>query len=384
MPSLIPEDLSAPGTHALVIGVSAYRHFEDGSEPTPNGIETGMEQLTAAARSASEFAAWLLNDYRREAAPLKSLRVLLSPSDGEEIHPDIAALLGADSAATIANVRTEIGGFRAAADSHQDNVLVVYIAGHGVQLTKNGAIVLLNDFGSPAHLTKLEGAIDVAGVHAGMNHPNTAKTQFWFVDACRQKPLIARRFESLEGALKLSVPVGDTEASPLFLAATTGKEAFAYVGGVTLFNKALMWALKGGVASGPEDDGIDKWHIPVTNLIKRLPEKVKSLALAESADQAVDIAGKIHEAVFHEFPGAPQVALSIDLVPAEAKQSCTGTLKLDATVPVIEDYADWPMHETLDAGLYLLNVRAEAPYSSRDQILQLIPPEKSAEVSVET
>jgi len=34
--------------------------------------------------------------------------------------------------------------------------------------------------------------------------------------------------------------------------------------------------------------------------------------------------------------------------------------------------------------LYLLNVKAEAPYSSRDQILQLIPPEKSAEVSVET
>ncbi|MGB5487341.1 MAG: hypothetical protein WBN06_08130 [Lysobacterales bacterium] len=384
MPSLIPEDLSAPGTHALVIGVSAYRHFDDGIDPTPNGIETGMEQLTAAARSASEFAAWLLQEYSRDTAPLKSLRVLLSPSDGEEVQPDIAALLGDDSAATIANVKAELAGFKAAADTHLDNTLVVYVAGHGVQLTKNGAIVLLNDFGAAAHLNKLEGAIDMAGVHAGMNHPNTAKTQFWFVDSCRQKPLIARRFESLEGALKLSVPVGDTEASPLFLAATTGKEAFAFVDGVTVFNKALMWALKGGVATGPEDNGIDKWHIPVTNLIKSLPEKVKSLALAESADQSVDIAGKIHEAIFHQFPDAPQVDLSIDLIPSEAKTSCTGTLKRDATIPVIEDFADWPMHEKLDAGLYLLNVKAEAPFTNRDQILQLVPPEKSTEVSVET
>ncbi len=383
MPSLIPDDLAQPGTHALVVGVSAYEHLGDGNDPTPTGEESQMEQLSAAARSASDFAAWLLNDYRCERAPLKSLRVLLSPSDVEVIHPDIAALLNGDFSSTLKNVKAALVDFRKACDTNTENVLIVYVAGHGVQLTKHGAIVLLNDFGDTAHATKLEGAIDMAGVHAGMNHPGTAKTQFWFVDACRQKPRIARRYQSLEGALTLDVRNGTTEASPLFLAATTGKAAFARVGGITLFNEALMWALNGGVAAGPEDEGINCWHIPVTELIKSLPDRVKALALAEGADQSVDIAGKIHEAVFHECPTAPKVDLRINVVPDEAQAVSRGTLKMNATDVIVENFVNWPMHEHVDAGLYLLNVEADGPFVSKDKILRLSPPAKTTEVNVE-
>jgi hypothetical protein len=383
MPSLIPQDLSAPGTHALVVGVSAYRHLDDGVEPTTAGIESGMGQLSAAARSASEFAAWLLNDYRRADAPLKSLRVLLSPADGEQIHPDIATRLPAGSKATLANVRQGLLEFREACDAHSDNVLIVYFVGHGVQLTKNGAIVLLTDFGAPGQATQLERSIDIAGIHAGMNHPNTARTQFWFVDACRQQPRIARRFERLEGAFKFDVPVGDTETSPIFLAATTGKEAFARVGGVTLFNEALMWALHGGVAAGPDEGPVDVWHIPVTELIKKLPDKVKRLAQAENADQSVDIAGKVHEAVFHELAEAPQVDLLVQLQPDGANGNCTGKLSLDATLVVREDIVDWPFHDQLRAGLYLLNVRASEPFKDKNHILRVKPPSTDETVKVE-
>lgn len=48
MPSLIPEDLASPGAHALVIGVSRYLHFADGSDLTGNGGDIDMEQLSAA------------------------------------------------------------------------------------------------------------------------------------------------------------------------------------------------------------------------------------------------------------------------------------------------------------------------------------------------
>ena len=147
MPSLIPQDLTGPRTHALVIGVSRYLHFADGSEPTADGTSFQMEQLSAAARSASEFAAWLLKVYRCTRAPLGSLRVLLSPSKGEQIAADIAALQAAgDSSATLANVRTALKEFRDACDSNVDNIAIVYAAGHGVQLTKHGAILLLTDF----------------------------------------------------------------------------------------------------------------------------------------------------------------------------------------------------------------------------------------------
>src|SRR5687768_4799364 len=93
IPSLVPEDLTAPGTHALIIGVSRYRHLADGAEPTPTAADFELEQLSAAARSASEFAAWLLDDvkgYHNPAAPVRSLRVLLSPQPAEQLSPQIA------------------------------------------------------------------------------------------------------------------------------------------------------------------------------------------------------------------------------------------------------------------------------------------------------
>lgn len=381
MPSLIAEDLSQPGTHALIIGVSRYRHFADGTEPTTAGTEIDMEQLTAAARSASEFAAWLMTDYRRNGTNLRSLRVLLSPSDGEQIAPLVAALLSGDAAATLANVRDAVGEFRQACATHRDNVAIVYVAGHGIQLTKTGAIVLLSDYGAAAQLSRLERAVDMAGIHAGFNHPAAPRTQFWFVDACRQKPALARRFESFAGALKLDVPVGDTETSPLFLAATTGKAAYARPGGVTLFNEALMWALGGGAAAGPEDD-TPSWHVPVTQLIKRLPERVKSLATASGADQSVDIAGKIHEAVLHELPKPPAVDLRVDVRPEPARPGCRGTLKRNGTTVVLNDFAAWPLQQPVDAGLYLMSIKASAPYVDRDEIIQVKPPSAMKDIEV--
>ena len=112
MPSIIPEIDAVPGTHALVIGVSEYVHFDDGSQPTGNGQLLDMTQLSAAARSASDFAAWILDERQHAAAPLSSLRVLLSPSPGEIINPLIEPLLNGDYSATLQNVHDELIEFR--------------------------------------------------------------------------------------------------------------------------------------------------------------------------------------------------------------------------------------------------------------------------------
>jgi hypothetical protein len=384
-----PSNVSTPGTHALVIGVSAYEHFEDGNAPTPNGRASDMEQLTAAAHSASHFAAWLLTDYRCSRAPLNSLRVLLSPSPDETVNPTIANALAAQGmtattyAATRANVVTDLRAFINDCGSNTQNVVIVYVAGHGVQLTKHGAILLLNDYGASNHLTMLEGAIDMAGVHAGLNHPHTAQTQFWFVDSCRQTSPVAKYFEKLEGALKLDLPLGTAEISPMFLAATSGNAAYARPGGQTLFNEALMWALDGKVAVGPDAQFTD-WHIPVTELIKYLPDKVKALAMAEGVEQSVDITGKIHEAVFHECVFPPQVELTIDLQPDIAYPHYSGQLQLNGNQTIINNYVNWPLTQHVVAGLYLLDLQAQAPYANYREILQLKPPKKSVNVRVST
>jgi hypothetical protein len=312
-------------------------------------------------------------------APLRSLRVLLSPSAGEAIHPDITALLNGDFSASLANVRTALAEFRNACNANTQNVAVVYVAGHGVQLSKHGSIVLLHDFGAPGFLSKLEGAIDMAGVHAGFNHPNTAQTQFWFVDACRQKPVIARRFEALEGALTLDEPVGTSETSPLFLAAVTGKDAYARVGGVTLFNEALLWGLRGNIA---ERKGSDNWRVSVSELIKKLPDRVKFLAASEGAEQSVDIAPPIHEAVFHEYAAPPTVDLRIDLAPEAARLVSRGSLKNSAAVPVVENNSDWPLVRRLGAGLYSLEVQTSDPFVPKTNIFIIEPPESNEECNV--
>jgi hypothetical protein len=67
---------AGPGTHALVIGVSDYP-FADGPDASDLGESFELQNLTSAARSASEVAAWLLNEYSNREVPLASLRVLL-------------------------------------------------------------------------------------------------------------------------------------------------------------------------------------------------------------------------------------------------------------------------------------------------------------------
>jgi hypothetical protein len=380
MPSLIPEVLNEPRTHALVIGVSRYLHLEDGDDPTANGTNIPISQLSAAARSASEFADWLIPDpaqpekhYNNPTKSLGSLRVLLSPSPGEQVTPRIQTMLTPDSSTTRANVEAALAEFINACQSNPDNVAIVYVAGHGVQISKHGAIVLLEDFGADNHLNLLHGAIDMAGVHAGMNVPGFPNEQFWFVDACRHTPAIARRFEELAGALKLDVPASGGEISPLILAATTGETAYARPGGRTLFYEALEWAFAGGAATGPKDD-IPNWHISVNQLIEHLPKRVNDLALEHDAEQNIEFAGKIGNIILQHLDEPPEVNLTISLMPDGAAAKSTGKLSRNGTDVVISDHTDWPLQLAVKAGLYIIEIEADDPFQNIARPANIEPP----------
>lgn len=380
MASVIGEDLTKPGTHALVIGVSAYRHLPGGLLPTPAAADFGLEQLSAAARSASEVAAWYLTEYQCDAAPRNSLRILLSPSPGEQLA-DAVTQLGPIEEATFDKAKAAILEFRAACNARPDNVGIVYVAGHGIQLTTTGAVLLLSDLGDPGQASLLERALDMAVIHDALNHPGGAKTQFWFVDACRQKPELAQRFASLVGAFGLDVLNGVTETSPLFLAAVTGAPAFARPGGLTLFAEALLWGLRQGAAA-PPDQEIDAWHVPVLELFRRLQERVEELARAEHEEQTVDLAGKIHAATIQRLAATPRADLRIDLDPELARAATRGTLKLGGTTPVVNDYVDWPFQQPVDAGLYTLDLQADAPFKPGFAVFPVLPPATTKGVTV--
>src|SRR5688500_4570859 len=70
--------------HALVIGVSYYDHLPRPNEFPPLGRETlQLCQVETPATSAYNFAKWLRDKYRNPAAPLATLRVVMSPSLAE-------------------------------------------------------------------------------------------------------------------------------------------------------------------------------------------------------------------------------------------------------------------------------------------------------------
>jgi hypothetical protein len=375
MPSLIPEKIDNPGTHVFVIGVSAYKHLSGGTEPSENADLLGMKQLSAAARSASEFAAWVRDEYHNPSVPLSSLRVLLSPSPGESIHPRIAELQNDRTTATLENVERELVEFRKACDRHPESIAVVYIAGHGVQLSKHGSIVLLHDCGSDDHSTLLKGAINVAGVHAGFNHPETAQTQFWFVDACRQVPYVAVRFEQMEGGLTLDVRKGGTAGTTaLFLGAATDSPAYGCKNGVTLFNEALMGGLRGKIAESPKKGVSQHWTVTTFELAKQLPARLEYLARKHGVEQTVDPAGRLINAVFHTYQKTPIADLTIALSPMEQAQGCVGCLRNGALKTVVQGVRDWPMTQRLEAGIYTIEVVTPGHAYDRAESLGLTPP----------
>jgi hypothetical protein len=373
-PGQDPHD--AAGVHALIIGVSNYPHVAGGASPTSLGLEFELGQLTSAARSASDFAKWLWQDYKHPALDLKTMTVLLSPSGDDEIDPAVAALLpdGQSYAATRDAVDAAILEFKAMCDGDRDNVAIVYVAGHGVQLTKHGAVLLLEDFAENPQRNKLYGALDIQSFHDHMNREDSAQTQFWFVDTCRQKPEVAREFERLTGALDFDVHAKGAAICPLYLASAPDSSAYGVSGDVSLFRTALKWALEEKGAARSPDELSDGWYVSATSLSEELREKVEALAAQHGLIQTVISAGQTGAAVFHSFAEPPDVAVEISLDPDDAKDDVTWSISDDRNTPLFENRHDWPGRETLKAGLYILAASANGPWQPDQKILRADTP----------
>lgn len=381
MTSLIPEKLEQPGTHALVIGVSAYEFLPGGNCVSPQGQELGIGQLSAAARSASEFAAWLLEDYRRKDLPLSSLRVALSPAPTEEINPSIKALLTSNSQATRSNVECLFEDFMDAAKIHKENVVIVYVAGHGVQFSKSGAVLLLNDFADPGHRhATFKGSVDMRAMHEAMNHKDTAQTQFWFIDACRGTPSVAIHYEKLVGTLEGDIRRDTSaQASPIFLSASPGQSAFARPNNLTLFCEALLSGLKRGNAARSEGERGSPWCVSVNTLLEYLPEAVKALAYEAEEEQFIEITGTVKNAVFHECSAPPDVDLTISIRPGLDSSNYTANLKHRGAV-LYSNHSAWPLKARVAAGLYTIEVATLVPPSTDEDCLNLQPPSREKEL----
>ena len=198
------------------------------------------------ATSGWRFAKWLADEYRNAAAPVASVRLLLSPSEFEQTAvPDLAALPAEVMPATRDNVAEAVDEWHAACATNPENVAIFYAGGHGIQMSKDdGGIVLLQDFARrPA--APLDHSLDVGAVRKGMAGATMAQQQFYFVDACRVRPEAAIAFQTLGTGVGLQNPFeGAPRCSAVYFSASPRRRRWGSSGDGTLFVQALLDCLR--------------------------------------------------------------------------------------------------------------------------------------------
>jgi Caspase domain len=373
-----PGQGSHPSTHAFVLGVSHYP-FLDGPEATAKGAEFGMEDLSGAARSASEVAAWLLTEYRNPERPLADITLFLSPGQGEELAGTVVdAMAGQQAPAVSTDVRAGLQDFRERCREDPGNLAFVYFVGHGIQLNKHGAVIFLQDVGADRQ-NLLDATVDVAGCRDAMDEDGNASHQVWFSDACRQRPDVVRRFERLADAWRLDEGGGQVDASVLFLAASSREAAFAEVGGTSIFTQALLWALRGKGGADAPDATCPDWYVPATQLIKLLPQRVKELLADYPEDQHVDVTGRVLDMVAQRLAAPPDVDIEVAFSPGDLEPQPTAEL-LFRTVTPQQVEPGWPLRFTGPPGIYKATATSNGRHG--ETVFNADPPQHHESIEV--
>ena len=382
-----------PGLHALVVGVSDYSHLPD-RQADPGPPHFGMARLHSTALTAFRMYEWLRerHDAGSFPVPLATVRLLLSPSSEEEqAVPEIAGS-GADPA-TLDNFLHAAAGWRSDACAHPEGTTIFYFAGHGVQRNEEDAIMIFQEFGSGVG-GALRESVDVDNIYYGMvpTPPDTpqhdiARTQFYFVDACRNVPDEIGLYGGLNPTDVFTTQIGgrDDRKAPAFYATIPGAKAYALRGEQTVFSRALLRCLD-VAADEPDEDG--RWPVTAWTLNRVLRQHFDAMDPYERAGQQYSV-GRFDDAVIQYLDEPPPVDISVTVTPEEALQTAElnvldqrGRPKEQIPTPLPEH----PYHLSLGAGLYSLEANitsGSSPYVSSRSLQTALPLSKSWRLNID-
>lgn len=273
------------GLHALIIGVSAYPYLQEGTEEkVPKDFELGG-QLKSEALTAYKMYRWLLERRKNFPVPLATIRLLVSPSPEEvNVQPDLEDLA---YPGTYDNFCQAVSDWREDASTNAANMTLFYFAGHGIKTdTANSSILLMQDVGKYKGKL-LRNAVPFHNIYAGMavckTQKNIARTQLYFVDACRHLPRKLKDYESMKPSDVFDIPLSyelDNRRASIFYATVSGAKAAAIQKQQTVFSDALLKCLNDkylGESAGEDGQGKAKWHLTTFSLHKALKDCFKEL-----------------------------------------------------------------------------------------------------------
>lgn len=369
------EPVNGPVTHALVIGVSRYRHLADGDDP--RGWETfGLGQIDCAATGAFQFACWLRDHYRNNDAPLCSIRLLLSPSQHELANePGLKQAAAEVPPATHGEVKKATKAWRDNCKTNAESVAFFYASGHGIREADLIPAVLLEDFA--AEERSMDYSLDVQDVWEEMQVA-IGTTQVYFVDACAIDPIASQRWKTLGNGAFFAGSRDIVESrltAPIFQSAVNGTEAFGDQGRGTLFSRALHRCLEGEAA---EQVG-DEYKITVIGLLKALPNAVRQEGLASGRLQEIEPTGRMKDAALCELDGPPSVKMVVRLEPEEARPNVDGSIR-DENGDLFEEgifKSAKVFEKSVPMGQYNLKAEIAIPsprYQTRSKLVVARPP----------
>ena len=328
------------GMHAFITGVSEYANLpRQGEAGTPSGL--GMLRLSSTALTAYLIFDWLLraDGANSLVAPLATCRLLLSANQNELDRAGPPAITTAPPLRGMSVPACDLNNFtNAAAAWRQDamqqptDVTLFYFSGHGLQEPSGNQVLLMEGFGEPVPLGRH--MVDALSLRAGMMpfannrndppptlpRPDIARTQFYFIDACRNRPDRMPRLQQL-GANKIfdaeDPDIPDDRLAPIFYAALPEGVAQSDPSQQTLFSLALLRCLS-GEAAHPPNETETQYYISVHSLHEGLKRPLDEINQKLGGSQRWQSYGVGEDAILCYLAGPPSVPISIVVEPNSA------------------------------------------------------------------
>lgn len=401
------------GTHALIVGTSYYPFLKGGNNYPPDfDLSIDLRQVSIAATGAWKLANWLksLGFSQNAKAQLATIRLLISPS--EEERQQFPELLGLDPKHCITereSVRRALLEWKKDCAKNRDSVAIFYVSGHGVARSRLESYVLLQDF--PKDEQAMLYCIDPRGVRDGMTGDNIARTQFYFIDACRDNLEEFQKFKWFGDPVRLNEEYEglDERVWSMYFSTSPARKAYGTPGGGTFFSAALMDCLDGPSqrALSPPAEGASlpeqrsNWNISNLSLGLSLKSRVDEIvaeynkqelaaAVAEGTTAKARKQTVLPEGVFNPmllsvWPQPPKLFIHIHVEPEDRAMLAKATLQDLGNTVIFQgkDCVPRPLKfEDLSAVPYLLEIETQ-PGGQRKGPMLLTPKLPGIEHTVE-
>ena len=346
-----------PGLHAIIIGVSDYTNLTAADDIPGEGL-AALQKLESSALSGWRFAEKLkgLSDEKRLRRPLKTLRILLAPSQTELSAEPALATAGGDKP-LCASIRNAIREWRKDVGLSRDEQALFHFSGHGIRRSLEETLLLASDF-DPNGEPLLENAFQLRNIYNGMvpsaKFPEIGREQFYFVDACRDKPDKLDTLDDTTTPKVFDAVLGgfDDRKAPIFFATKTGGSAAGVPGQTTYFTAALLWALDNGAVGQVDLPDIDGTVWPVT----AQSLKIGVEAANQLFDGRIELTGLVADPMLCFRRNPPKLTMALAIKPEDlggkVKRLALRDVNTDDEFEVPPPEQAKPWSREIDAGLY--------------------------------